>query len=92
MALLFMGIIWAPSLKAAAILAVFGIATEIGGRLAIGITATLERRRAQARDKLRRMQQEGGEADSGAELAPRIHAVRMIPGEGLILLMWRLTN
>ncbi|KAL8283608.1 hypothetical protein RQP46_005403 [Phenoliferia psychrophenolica] len=79
--LIFMGIIWAPSLKAAAILAAFGIATEIGGRLTIGVFATLERKRAQARERLHLQRSDAGmvENNDGDELPQARHRVRMIP-------------
>lgn len=42
----FLGIIWARTLKIVAILAAFGMAADLFGRLSIGIVVTMERRKA----------------------------------------------
>lgn len=77
-----MGIIWAPSMRAAAILAIFGIAAEIGGRLSIGIGVSLERRKAARRSKWRQAQVEAGtlrDDVNAGDLSPPRHVARMIP-------------
>ncbi|KAL8287195.1 hypothetical protein RQP46_003647 [Phenoliferia psychrophenolica] len=74
-AVIFLSIIWAPSLEAAAIIATFGIFAEVISRLSLGIGVTLERRKAHAR----RIAMGRHPCDSEMAFPLPHHVARMMP-------------
>ncbi|SGZ23731.1 BQ5605_C023g09627 [Microbotryum silenes-dioicae] len=77
--LIFMGCIWAPSLRATAILAAVGAAVEIGSRFSVGVIVSVTRR--QWMHKAKQRAEDGEIAD--ASQVPIGVGIKMIPAVNL---------